>query len=56
MNITPDHQFLDIHNPYTNDRISIYMDKYSRMSLHTKDYFVKQISQLSKGGVLVASE
>jgi len=55
MNITPDFPFLNIHNPFTNERISVYLDKHSRMSLVTKDYFVKQISQLSKGMVIVAS-
>ena len=47
--------FLNIRNPFTNERISIYLDKHSRMSLDTKDYFVKQISHLSKGVVIVAS-
>ena len=55
MNITPDFPFLNIHNPFTNERISVYLDKHSRMSLVTKDYFVKQISQLSKAMVIVAS-
>jgi len=31
------------------------LDKHSRKSLDTKDYFVKQISHLSKGVVIVAS-
>ena len=30
------------------------MYKHSRMSFDTKDYFVKQISHLSKGMVIVA--
>ena len=30
-----------------NERISVYLDKQSRMSLVTKDYFVEQISHLS---------
>jgi len=54
-NITPDLPFLNIHNPFTNERIGVYLDKHSRMSLDTKDYFVKQISHLSKGVVIVAS-
>jgi len=40
MDITPDLTFLNIHNPFTNGRISIYLDKHNRMSLETKDYFV----------------
>ena len=31
-------------------------DKHSRIYFDTKDYFVKQISRLSKGVVIVASE
>ena len=54
MNIT-DLPFLNIHNPLTNERISVYLDKHSRMSLDIKDYFVKQVSHLSKGMVVVAS-
>ena len=54
MNITPGLPFLNIHNPFTNERISIYLDKHSRMSLDTNDYFVKQIRHLSKGVVMVA--
>jgi len=38
MNITPDLPFLNIHNPFTKKRISVYLDKYSRMFLDTKDY------------------
>jgi len=34
--------------------IRVYLDKYNRMSLDNKDYFVKQISHLSKGVVIVA--
>ena len=34
--------------------ISLYLDKHSRMSMDTKDYFVKQISHLSKGVVIEA--
>jgi len=55
MNITPDLPYLNIYNPFTNERISVYLDKHSRMSSDTKDYFVKQISHLSKGVVLVTS-
>jgi len=55
MDITPDLPFLHIHNPFTNERISVYLDKHSRMSLGTKVFFVKQISHLSKGVVIVAS-
>ena len=47
--------FLNIHNPFTNKRIRVYLDKHNRMSLNTKDYFVKQISQLAKGVVIEAS-
>ena len=54
MNITPDLPYLKIHNLFTNERISVYLDKHSRMFLDTKDYFVKQISHLSKGVVIVA--
>ena len=35
--------------------ISVYLDKHNRMPLDTKDYFAKQISNLSKGVVIVAS-
>jgi len=38
MNITPDLQFLNMYNPLTNERISEYLDRHSRMSLNTKDY------------------
>ena len=41
INITPDLPFLHIHNPFTNERISVYLDKHSRMSLDTTDYIVK---------------
>ena len=53
MNITPDLPILNIHNPFTNERISVSLDKHSRMSLETKDYFVKR--HLSKGVFIVAS-
>ena len=55
MDITLDLQFLNIHNPLTNERISVYLDKHNRMSLNTKDYIVKQISLLSKGVVIETS-
>jgi len=55
MNITPDLPFQSIHNLFTNERISVYLDKHSHMSLDTKDNFVLQISHLSKGMVIVAS-
>jgi len=57
INITPDLTFLNIHNPFTNERISVYLDKHSRMFLDTKDYFVKETtcSHLSTGVVIEAS-
>ena len=55
MNVTPDLPFLNIKNPFNNERISVYLDKYRRMSLDIKFYFVKQISHLSKGVIIVAS-
>jgi len=51
--IALDLPFLHIHNAFTKKSISIYVGKHSRMSLDTKDCFVKQISHLSKGVVLV---
>ena len=54
MDITPDLPFLNIHNPFANERINVYLNKHNRMSLNTKEYFVKQISHLSKGLVIVA--
>jgi len=54
MDITPDLPFLNIHNPVTNERIR-YTWTNNRMSLNTKDYFVKQISHVSKCVVIVAS-
>ena len=47
--------FLNIYNPFTDKRISIYLDKQSHMSLDTKDNFVKQISHLFTSVVIVAS-
>jgi len=55
MDITLDLPFLNIHNRFTNERISVYLDTHSLMSLGPKCYFVEQISHLSKGAVLVAS-
>ena len=56
MNITPDLPFPNMHIPFTNKRINIYLDKHSCMPLDTKDNFVIiQISRLSKGMVIVAS-
>jgi len=55
MNIMLDHPFLNVHYLFTNERISVYMDKQSRMSLDIKDYLVKQNSHLSKGVAIVAS-
>jgi len=55
MDITPDLPFLIIYsNPFTNQRIIVYLDIHNRMSLNTKGYFVKQLSHLSKGVVIVA--
>ena len=31
----PDLPFLHFHNSFTNERISVYLDKHSRMSLNT---------------------
>jgi len=55
MDITPDLPFLNIHNPFTNERITVYLDKHNCMLSNTKDYFDKQTSHLSKGVVVVAS-
>ena len=55
MDITPVLPFLNIHNPFTSERICVYLDKHNRIFLNTKNYFVKQISHLSKGVVIVAS-
>ena len=41
-------------NPFTSENNSVYLDKHNRMSLDTKDYFVKQFSHVSKGVVIVA--
>jgi len=41
MNMTPDLPFLNINNPFTNKRISGYLDKHIRMSLGTKVFFVE---------------
>jgi len=55
IDITQDLPFLNIHNLFTNERISVYFDKHSRIVVDTKDYFVKQINHLSMGLVIVAS-
>jgi len=55
MDIRPDIPFLNIYNPLTNERIIVHLDKHNRMSLNTKDYFLKQISHFSKGVVIEAS-
>ena len=55
MDITPDVPFLNIHNPFINGRISVYLDTHNHMNLDTKDYFVKQFGPMSKGVVIVAS-
>jgi len=47
--------FLNIHDPFSIERISVYLDTHSHMSLDTEYYFVKQISHLSKGVVKLAS-
>jgi len=54
MDSTLDLPFLNIHNPFTNEIISVYLDKHNRMFLNTKDNFVKQTSH-SKGAVIVSS-
>jgi len=46
---------LNIYNSVTIERISVYLDKHSRLSLDSNDYFVKQISHLSKGVVIEAT-
>jgi len=55
MNITPDLPFLNVYNHFTSEKISVYLDKHSRMALDTQTYFVKQISLLSKNVVIVAA-
>ena len=55
MDITPDLPLLNIHNLFTNESISVYLDKRNRMSLDTKEYFVKQISHLLKGLVIASA-
>ena len=39
---------LNIYYPFTNERISVYLDKHNYMSFDEKEYIVKQISRLSK--------
>jgi len=55
MYITLDLPFQKNYNPFTNERIHVYLDIHNCMFLNTKDYFVKQIYHLSKGVVIVAS-
>jgi len=43
MNTTQDLPFLNIYIQFTNEKISVYLEKYSRMSLDTKDYFLKTV-------------
>jgi len=52
MNITP---FLYMHNPFTNEKINVYLDKHSLMSFGTNDNKFKQISHLSRGVVIESS-
>jgi len=52
MDITPDLPFLNIHNLFTNERISVYLNKHSRMPFGTNDYCVKHIIHLSKDVVI----
>jgi len=54
MDIMPDLLFQNMHKPFTNESFSLYFNKHNSMSLNTRDYFVKQISHLSKGVVIVA--
>jgi len=35
MNITVDLPFFNIHNPFTNEKINVYWDKHSGMSMDT---------------------
>ena len=37
MNITLEFPYRKIHYPFTNERISVYLDKQSHMSLDTND-------------------
>ena len=47
---------IDLYKIYLQfENISVYMDKHHHVSLNTKDYFVKQISHLSKSVIIVAS-
>jgi len=45
---------LNMHKPITNERSSVYSDRHNRMSLNTKDYFIKQIKHFSKAVVFLA--
>jgi len=55
MDNTPDLPFINIHNPFTNEKSSVFMDKHNCMSSSTKDYFIKHISHMTKGMVLIVS-
>jgi len=54
IDIKPELPFLNSHTAFTNERISVYLDKQQHVFGH-KNYFVEQISNLSKGVVVVAS-
>ena len=46
---TPDLPFLNIQNPFTmNESLSVHLDKHNHIALDTQDYFVKQVSPLTK--------
>ena len=49
MDITLDLPFLNIHNLFTNERISVYLDEHNRMFFNTKDYNVIQKTPLVDG-------
>jgi len=40
MDITPDLPHLNTLNLFTNEMVSVYLDKHSRMSINTNDSFV----------------
>jgi len=48
MNIMPDLSFPIIHNPFTNEMISVYLDNHSHMSLklNTNEYSDKLATSL----------
>jgi len=53
MNITPDLLFLNIHNPFTNERIIVYLVKLIACVWTQMITFLNK--HLSKGVVIVAS-